>query len=111
MRHESSTSARRVSELEQAEQKAEYVRLLAEEALERAEAAYWRAVASFLKADERYLEALAAASFEGTPSGIVETLARRMRERARAVKAVERKCGELEEAAQFRKRLPRTQAG
>ena len=98
MRHESSASARRASELEQAEQEAEYVRLLAEEGLERAETAYRRAVTSFLRADERYLEALAAASLEETPSSIVEMLARRLKERARAIEAVKRRRVEMEHA-------------
>lgn len=40
MRHESSTSARRTSELEQVEQEVEYVCLLAEEEIERAENAF-----------------------------------------------------------------------
>lgn len=98
MRHESSTSARRASELEQAEQEAEYVCLLAEEALECAEAAHRRAVASFLRADERYLEALAAASLEEAPPGIVETLARRVKQRARAIEAAKRRRVEMERA-------------
>ena len=102
MRYESSTSAWRASELEQAEQEAEYVRLLAEEALERAEAAYRRAVTSFLRADERYLEELAAASHEETAPGIVEPLARRVKERTRAVEGVKRRRVELEEAARSR---------
>ena len=101
MRHESSTSARRASELEQAEQEAEYVRLLAEEALERAETAYRRAVTSFLRADERYLEALAAASHQEAPPDLTETLVRRVKERARVIDVVESRRADLEEASRL----------
>ncbi len=97
MRHESSNSALRSSELEQVAQEADYVRLLREEEVERIETALRRAVAVFLKADERYLEMLAAARLPEAPPGIVNILARRLNERARAVAAVERRRSRLDE--------------
>lgn len=54
----------------------------------------------FLRADDCWLETLARARFEEAPSDIVDTLARVVKERARAVAVVERKRAELEKCMQ-----------
>lgn len=91
MNFESSISARQGAELQQAEEEAWFVYLLAEADVHRAEASYRRALTKFLKADERFLEVVTAALSTPTAPGSVEAVAKLMDGRQRSAAAVDAK--------------------